>query len=200
MALSGKKILIQEYSSIWAQQFELLTEVYLKYLAHLVIGVEHVGSTAVPGLCAKPVIDIDIVVDSMSQVERIIPILVKLGYEYLGEVAIPERFVFRPISTAVPSDGSGRLWPKHHLYCCISGSTALRNHIMLRDALLNDDSLVRTYATLKRELVERVNTMDEYVLGKTDFIASVLAGEGMSNSELSAIAQQNTGVIPPAKL
>ncbi|TBO36408.1 GrpB family protein [Pedobacter kyonggii] len=114
-------------------------------------------------------IDIDIVVDSVSQLNKIIPHLVGLGYQYLGEVAVPDRFVFRPPSKAVPNDGAGRLWLKHHLYCCIKGSAALRNHLLLRYALRKDESLINAYASLKRTLAETANNIDGYVMGKTSF-------------------------------
>ena len=192
-------ILLEDYSPQWKLQFEQLTEVYKKHLDGLVLSIEHVGSTAVPGLCAKPVIDIDIVVESLSQVTQVIPHLVELGYEYLGEVAIPERFVFRQTSKHVPYDGSGRSWQKHHLYCCIKDCAALRNHLLLRDALLMDQSLAFAYAVLKRSLADSTSNMDEYVMGKTSFIAEVLAKGGMSSKEILAIAVQNKTVIPPSE-
>lgn len=196
MSTSQKPILIEEYSAHWGEEFERFAKVYMDRLGNLVLSVEHVGSTAVQGLCAKPVIDIDIVIDSIVQLEKIITILVGLGYEYLGEVAIPDRFVFRPPSASVPIDGSERLWLKHHLYCCIRGSAALRNHLLLRDALQQDESLRDTYAALKRTLAGTANNMDEYVMGKTGFITKILAEQGMSNQELDAIAEQNKAVIP----
>jgi GrpB-like predicted nucleotidyltransferase (UPF0157 family) len=64
-------VLLEDYSPQWKQQFEQLTEVYRQHLDGLVLGIEHVWSTAVPGPCAKPVIDIDIVVESIAQVEEV---------------------------------------------------------------------------------------------------------------------------------
>lgn len=196
MATAKKAILIEDYSSAWKSNFDSLAKVYREHLKDLAIAIEHVGSTAVPGLCAKPVIDIDIVIQSLDQLQEIILILVKLGYEYLGEVAIPDRFVFRPPSLTIPNNGSGQSWQKHHLYCCIKNSTALKNHIILRDALRKDEFLVKEYAALKRNLAKHAHNMDEYVMGKTSFIAKVLAAHGMSNDELLAIEEQNKTVIP----
>lgn len=189
-------IVIEEYSPNWKLEFEQMSKIFVDRLSNLVLSAEHIGSTAVPGLCAKPVIDIDIVVDSVSELKKIIPILVDLGYQYQGEVSIPDRFVFRPTSRIVPDDGSQRLWLKHHLYCCINGSTALRNHLILRDALRKDELLMNAYGLLKRTLAMTANNMDEYVMGKTSFITKILSQNGMSNADLEAIMEQNKTVIP----
>lgn len=199
MAVSGKPVLIEDYSTKWMEAFGHLAMVYTKHLDGLITGIEHIGSTAVPGLCAKPVIDIDIVIDTRDQLNRIISILIGLGYEYLGEVAIPDRFVFRPFSTFVPIDDSGRMWQKHHLYCCLKGSAALRNHLILRDTLRNDEVLAQAYGALKRRLAEVSDNMDEYVMGKTKFITAILATGGMSEQDLLAIELQNRSVIPPPR-
>lgn len=191
-----KQILIEDHNPQWAQNFTHLSEVYLKYLDDLSISVEHVGSTAVPGLCAKPVIDIDIVIDSVSELERIIPVLTDLGYLYLGEVGVPDRFVLKQISNAVPLDGTGRSWQKHHLYCCIKGSTALENHLIFRDNLMRDISLANSYTELKLALAKSASNMDEYVRGKTAFITGVLATNGMSDEDISAVIKHNDAVIP----
>lgn len=199
MAISKKSIYIEDYSPEWKSNFNSLAKVYREHLKDFEITIVHVGSTAVPGLCAKPVIDIDIVINSLAQLKEIIPILVKLGYEYLGEVAIPNRFVFRPPDLSVPNDGTGRLWQKHHLYCCLADSTALANHIILRDALRNDELLAREYAELKKMLAANAQNMDEYVMGKTSFITKILAAHGMSTEELLAIEKKNKNVIPALK-
>ena len=187
-------IVISEYSNEWKIQFDLLKQVYLNHLDHLAISVEHVGSTAVPGLCAKPVLDIDIVIKA-AELTQVATCLSRLGYEFMGEVGIPDRFVFRQYNHSIPNDGSDRLWPKHHLYCCIDGSVALRNHIILRDALRASPEQSIAYGKLKKKLASEVAGMDEYVMRKTVFISSILAKKGMNKDELAAIAEQNKSVI-----
>ena len=194
--MSLKPIFLEAYSPRWKKQFQELAQLYHQHLGDLAIGIEHVGSTAVEGLCAKPVIDIDIIIESTVQLKEIIPIFKQLGYEYLGEVAIPDRFVFRQSSPKVPNDGSHRSWPKHHLYCCIAGSTALANHLILRDSLKADTNLATAYAALKILLSQTSANMDEYVMGKTEFIAQVLAQGGVSAQQIELIAEQNKSVIP----
>lgn len=195
MENSLKPVIISPYNSAWPDQFDRLKMVYEEHLGNLALEIVHVGSTAVPGLCAKPVIDIDLVIADVSMLELIIPKLCALGYEYLGIVAIPDRYVFRPLSGPVPEDGSGQIWPKHHLYCCLQGSAALRNHLLLRDALRADPELRDAYGKLKMELASRGLSMDAYVMEKTGFITAVLSGAGMPAAELAAITEQNKTVI-----
>lgn len=191
-----KPIVICEYTNDWKVDFDSLCQVYLEHLENSVISVEHVGSTAVPGLCAKPVIDIDIVITT-SQLQNVSAELTKLGYAFMGEVGIPERFVFRQINSSIPNNGSNKSWPKHHLYCCIEDSSALRNHLILRDTLRENPILSDTYGELKKKLALESCNMEEYVLGKTEFITSILAEKGMTKQELMAIVEQNKSVIPP---
>ncbi len=192
-----KAILIQEYTPAWAAEFLLLKQLYLHHLGDKLLAIEHVGSTAVPGLCAKPVIDVDLVIKDQSVLKEIIPLLETLGYIFKGEVGIPDRFVFGQTHPWVPQEGSGKLWMKHHLYVCIAGSMALRNHLSLRDALIADPTLATAYGELKKDLAQRTTDMEDYVMGKTSFIAQILAAKGMGTSELSAIAEQNKKVINP---
>lgn len=196
MLPAKKPIVICEYTNDWKVDFDSLCQVYLEHLENLVISVEHVGSTAVPGLCAKPVIDIDIVITT-SQLQNVSAELTKLGYAFMGEVGIPERFVFRQINSSIPNNGSNKSWPKHHLYCCIENSSALSNHLILRDTLRENPILSDTYGELKKKLALESCNMEEYVLGKTEFITSILAEKGMTKQELMAIVEQNKSVIPP---
>lgn len=184
-------ILVEEYDPAWQEQFARLRDVYTSYLGHLIIGIEHVGSTSVPGLAAKPVLDIDLIVTDEGQLERIIPILERLGYQYAGDLGIKDRYMFRMPSASVPSTGEGTTWPKHHLYCCIEGSVSLTNHILFRNALRADAELVKEYGRVKKELAASTADIDDYVEGKSAFIGSVLAREGIGLADLEDIAEQN---------
>jgi hypothetical protein len=95
-----------------------------------VLALEHVGSTAVPGLAAKPIIDCDIVVDA-DDVDAAARVLVSLGFAPLGELGISERWAFRE-----PSRLAGT-----NTYVIVAGSLSLRNHLCVRDTLRADDSL-----------------------------------------------------------
>lgn len=185
---------LQEYNKNWPLEFNALSAIYHEKLKGLFVAIEHVGSTAIKGFCSKPVIDIDIVIRP-SVLSDIVHILTELGYQYLGEVSIPERYVFKQTDLSVPLDSSGQTWAKHHLYCCIEGSAALRNHLILRDTLREDTELAGAYGKLKKRLAMESASMDEYVMGKTAFITKILRSKGMSIQEITEISEQNRTVI-----
>lgn len=117
-------LVVVDYDPSWPEVFAGLTVPLVRALRELATRIEHVGSTAVPGLAAKPVIDIDVVVDE-SEVPEAIARLVGLGYTHLGDCGIPQREALRRPA------GS----PVHHLYVCPSTSPALANHLAVRDHL-----------------------------------------------------------------
>ena len=104
-------VLVVDYDTAWPQGFAELRAYIWPALSDVASAVEHVGSTAVPGLAAKPVIDIDVVVPA-SLVPDGIARLAKLGYKHRGDLGIPDREAF-----STPS-GS----PRHHIYLCPEGS------------------------------------------------------------------------------
>ncbi len=127
--------------------------------------IEHVGSTAVPGLAAKPIIDLDVVVPSVTDVPVAIERLASLGYVHEGDLGIAGREAFRAPAAL----------PKHHLYVCVQGSPALANHLAVRDALRADPALAQEYGRLKRRLARAVGSdRARYVDGKTVFLRAIL--------------------------
>ena len=185
------EIVILDYQPAWANQFELLKAVYQSRLGGLVAQVEHVGSTAVPGLAAKPVLDIDLIAENPQMLPAITTALEKLGYGPRGELGIAGRFAFARLTGSAPEDGTDRLWPAHHLYVCVRGSIALRNHLLFRDALRGDAALTGRYAALKHALAATSGNMDAYVRGKTAFITSVLEDAGMGGEALEEVVRAN---------
>lgn len=127
--------------------------------------VEHVGSTAVPGLAAKPIVDIDVIV-GRADVDRAVERLAALGYrpaEYRLE--IPDRHAL-----AWPEDEK-----RHHIYVCPDDSVELDRHLRFRDRLRQDPGLAGEYGELKRELA-RVHRDDRVKYGdlKTGFVERAL--------------------------
>ena len=133
----NKKVVIEDYSPTWASAFQELKSVYQRHLGDLITDIQHVGSTSVVGLPAKPVIDIDLIVMSNDTLDSITEKLELLGYDRLGDLGISDRKAFKARSRQVPYEGSSRDWPKHHLYVCIADSYSFRNHIAFRDFLRN---------------------------------------------------------------
>ena len=131
-------IRVEEYDPAWADAFLRLRDEYetaLRGAGVPVEGIEHVGSTAVPGLAAKPVVDVDIVVRE-EVVPRASDVLVGLGFAPLGEQGIPQRWAFR----------APEHLPSTHTYVVVQGSLGLRNHLAVRDLLRADPALRDEYA------------------------------------------------------
>jgi len=174
-------MLVVDYDLAWPRLFEELKASIWDAVAGIAVAVEHVGSTSVPGLAAKPVIDIDVVVaecDVPSGIEQ----LKGLGYEHRGDLGIPLREAFRRPAGTVP----------HNLYLCPSNSPALANHVALRDYLRANVEAARAYGELKMRLaVECAGDIDAYVEGKTGFIVSVLRQVGLAEASLSDIEVMN---------
>ncbi len=112
------------YRSEWSAQFERLLDVLRPALLALPATVEHVGSTSVPGLAAKPVLDVDIVVPP-EDVGRAVAALVSLGYDHRGNLGLTGREAF------TSPDGD----PRRNVYVCATGTIHLRNHLAVREVL-----------------------------------------------------------------
>jgi GrpB-like predicted nucleotidyltransferase (UPF0157 family) len=124
-------------------------------LDHLILQIEHVGSTAVPDLLAKPILDIDIVIQDYSAFPQVVGVLQSLGYEHQGDQGIPEREAFKAQSAKVPIIASERTWVSHHLYVCPTSAPELRRHVCFRDALRAQATLRREYEALKISIAHR---------------------------------------------
>jgi len=151
---------IAAYDPDWPRRFRALADRAAAALGDIVLSIEHVGSTAVPGLAAKPVIDLDVVVRP-EDVEHAVRRLATLGYGHRGELGVPGRHAFRtPLGEA-----------KHHLYVCVAGSEGLRDHLRFRDHLRTHPDAAREYAALKQRLAERHrHDPDAYQEAKRAFI------------------------------
>lgn len=146
-----------------------------KQLEDLILTIEHVGSTSVPGLAAKPILDIDIVIESMTLLPDVISRLDDLGYFHEGDRGVENREAFGRRDDHVPYSNDSIIKPNHHLYVCSQGSDALNNHLTFRDILRERPDLVKKYAELKKELAEKhKNNRKAYTEGKTEFVHSVI--------------------------
>lgn len=176
------RVVVVDYDPAWPRTFQLLKDRAWAVVEDFAVAVEHIGSTAVPGLAAKPVIDMDVVVRSSEQVQLAIERLATIGYKYRGNLGIYGREAF-----SEPADA-----PAHHLYLCTEDSPALKNHLALRDYLRSHPEAVRTYAVLKRGLaLQFPEDIDSYIEGKTDFILAVLKVFGLSPDRLEIIRNEN---------
>ncbi|MDQ8024244.1 MAG: GrpB family protein [Moraxellaceae bacterium] len=178
-------IVVVDYDPQWPLCFAQLRDRIWPVLSDIASTIEHVGSTAVPGLAAKPVIDMDIVLPGPAQIQQAIERLARLGYEHRGNQGIEGREAFRQPAGL----------PPHHLYACVADSLALANHLAVRDALRADPVLAARYGSLKKRLAgECAGDIDTYVAGKTGLLLDILQQAGLSGPQLEAIAQANRGL------
>jgi GrpB-like predicted nucleotidyltransferase (UPF0157 family) len=121
----------------------------------------HVGSTAIPGLYAKPIIDIDIVIRNETELMPVVTALVQKGpYEYYGENGIPGRYCVKHAADTI--------FPRHNLYILVEGSVALRNHLSVKEVLMKNDALREEYSVLKKQLAEKdFEKIGGYAIAKT---------------------------------
>lgn len=161
-----------EYTEAWASEFLVERDRLATVFAGTDTAIEHVGSTSVPGLCAKPILDICVGVPELSVVEERIGALEALGYEYVPEyeVEIPDRRYFRR-----PAERPRT----HHVHACRRGDSIWRRHLAFRDWLRSHDEDRDAYCALKRELYER-HSLDRpaYTEAKGPFIQSILTKAG----------------------
>jgi len=183
---------ITAYDPEWKAEFEKIKHILRTALKDLEIDIQHVGSTSIPGLYAKPILDIDIIIKDKIQLSDISIKLQRLGYKNKGEQGISGRFAFRQSSELTPLTVTSEKWQAHHLYVCFSDSLALKNHILFRDILMQDGNLTNKYSQLKINLAkEEGMTREIYTKKKTDFILAVLALNGLDEKELNEIKNAN---------
>jgi GrpB-like predicted nucleotidyltransferase (UPF0157 family) len=174
-------VVVVDHDPAWAVAFEAIRGRVGPALEDVADRIEHVGSTSVPGLAAKPIIDIDVIVRSADDVPRAIERLTDLGYTHLGDLGIAGREAFRrPPGT-----------PRHNLYVCVAGSLGVRNHLALRDHLRTHAEAAAAYGALKRQVAAEVTGIDAYIEAKTDLIVAILAAEGFTPAEIAAIRESN---------
>ena len=127
------------YDPAWSDLFRKLASRLRDTVGDAAVSIEHVGSTAVPGLASKPIVDIDVVLKSESQVADVIKRLEVVGYQHEGDLGVSGREALLP-----PGD-----LPNHHLYVVVRGSAPYLNHIMFRDFLRDRVDAASDYEAVK---------------------------------------------------
>lgn len=155
-----------EWSPEYAATFAELRDFLMPAVAPLGGTVEHVGSTSVPGMYGKPVLDVDAVLPARDSVPAAVAALTELGYRHRGDLGVAGREAF---------DRPAQL-PLHHMYVVVDGSAAHHDHVDLRDYLCSSQSAVQRYAVRKRELADVLATdRTAYTEAKSDVVQQLLA-------------------------
>lgn len=174
IGLKRGTVVLKRHHKEWRRAFEAEKTNLRKLLGDVIVDIQHIGSTAIPNLSAKPLIDMLIAARSPSQVGILRPILERNGYTY---------------SENGPDDEARRLFVKgpeerrtHHLHITECGSPVWKRYIAFRDYLLSHPEDVRAYESLKQELARKhAGLREPYTKGKSVFIAGVLKKAGAAD-------------------
>ena len=169
--MTTRNIIVLPYDEKWKQAFLDIKSELAAALGALALSIEHVGSTSVPGLAAKPIIDIDVVVRK-TNLEPAIKALATIGYEHEGNGGIEGREMFK-------YSGKEHLMD-HHLYVCPEDSSELKRHVLFRDYLLSHPDAVQAYSQIKKEAAELYpHDIDSYINHKGTVIEKIYKELGL---------------------
>ena len=161
-------MLVDDYNPEWIIWFVTLREFLAKQLGDSYIAIEHIGSTSVPGMVTKPIIDIDIVirVGAFADIRRE---LCAIGYRHEGDLGISGREAFDLRTAKMKSS-----LPAHHLYVCQSDCAELQRHIAFRNYLRRHEAIVVDLSFLKILLVSKHdNDLQAYICGKSEMVRQI---------------------------
>jgi len=167
IGLKRNTVQVVAYRTDWHALFEQEWRVLHQHIGHLVLDIQHVGSTAVPGLDAKPIIDIAVAVASSMVISQCRPLLCALGYLDRGDTGIDGEYLF--VKESAPDVRT------HHLHIVTRDDPRWGNYLRFRDVLRADETLRSRYATLKKALQERFSQdRKAYTASKHAFIQDIL--------------------------
>ena len=167
-----KAVAVVPYSPRWKEDFSLLRDRIAGAAGTFLSAVEHVGSTSVEGLAAKPIVDIDAVLMAPDLFPAVKEALAGIGYEYEGDRGIPGREAFRYVGAEI--------LPKHNLYVCPPDSPELARHLAFRDWLRANPAGAEAYGRIKQRAAEDwPYEIERYIEAKTPFIESVYREKGL---------------------
>ncbi|MDE1993191.1 MAG: GrpB family protein [Rhizobiaceae bacterium] len=170
-----RTIELVDYDPLWATLFEERRARIAGLLDHPA-EIHHIGSTAVPGLCAKPKLDIDAVMESQTAIVDATGRLEDDGYAFHGNLGDAGRWAFTKDETPYGT----------RLYLCLTGNPAHADRILFRDYLRRHPEAAAAYALLKQRLAtESKGDWDHYTGAKTDFVADILDKARMENSDIT---------------
>jgi len=163
----ARPVVVVPYDPAWPARFDALRERLLPIVGDAAVAVEHVGSTAVPGLAARPIVDLSVVLRGVDDMPVAIARLTEAGYVHVGDLGVAGRESF-----IAPDEATN----PHQVTLSTPGTLELQRNLTFRDALRADAALAERYGNLKRELAASFpDDLDGYIDGKTVFTKTVLA-------------------------
>ena len=170
--MATRNIVVEPYNEAWKSDFEAIEKELAAALGDLALSIEHVGSTSVPGLSAKAIIDIDVVIEDRSKIPAVVEALATIGYIHDGDKGIPGREAF-------DYEGKEHL-RNHHLYVCAQDADELKRHLSFRDYLSSHPEAVAEYSRIKLEGAKLYpHDIDSYIEHKAPFIQGIYKELGL---------------------
>ena len=161
--MNTKHVIVVPYDEKWKQDFIDIKSEIQEALGELALSIEHVGSTSVEGLSAKPIIDMDVVIDDAMKLDAVVTALAGIGYQHECDLGIAGREAFN-------YEGKEHL-QKHHLYVCVKDSAELKRHLAVRDYLRSHKNAVKEYSMIKEEAARLYPyDIDGYIKHKSSWI------------------------------
>jgi GrpB-like predicted nucleotidyltransferase (UPF0157 family) len=179
---TASRIYLADYDPRWPEMFETERALIQAAIGEWAYAIEHVGSTAIPGIAAKPIIDVGVALERLTDALKCITPLVALGYECLGEFGIPERIYFRKV-TDTPSPGqmtTDKIGRTHQIHMYQKDHHQFIWHIAFRNYLRAHEDARDEYESLKRKLaVAHAGNTEAYADAKSEFVQSILRRAGV---------------------
>jgi GrpB-like predicted nucleotidyltransferase (UPF0157 family) len=178
------RVVVLPYDKAWKDDFEAIRREIEEAIGAWILGIEHVGSTAVEGMWAKPCIDLDVVIRDDRAFDAVVRGLEAIGYFHEGDLGIPGREAFRYVDKPHLR--------QHHLYVCSQSSEELHRHVTFREFLRSDPDAVRKYSAVK-ETAARLfpDDIDGYMAYKAPCIEELYRACGLK--------EPNEGTHDPMK-
>lgn len=159
-----RKVEVVSYNPNWKKMYKEESEKVKNILNDIIIDIHHIGSTSIPGIKAKPVIDILVEVKNIEVVDRYNNKMKELGYEAMGEHGIPKRRFFRKRENK----------RTHHIHIFQVGNEEIERHINFKEYLVAHPDKAREYSKLKEKLANKyTHDVENYINSKSDFIKEI---------------------------
>ena len=174
--MKTRPVTVTDHNPQWEQNFEAIAAEIRAALGELALAVHHVGSTAVPGMAAKPIIDLDVEIIDYTVFPAVVEKLEQIGYFHEGDLGIPQREAFR-------YEGKPHL-QTHHLYVSPTASPELKRHLTFRDHLRSHPEAVREYSRIKKEAAALFpDDIDGYIRHKCPCIDKLYVKCGLNEGK-----------------
>ena len=171
--MQTRRVEVVPYDETWPVAFEKIKTEIENAVGDLIVGIEHVGSTSVKGLSAKPIIDIDIIIKDYSIFDAVVRQLHTIGYIHEGDLGITDREAFKYLDKPHLQ--------KHHLYVCPQQSQELFRHMTFRDFLRSNPEAVKKYSAVKEKAAQLFpDDIDKYMEYKSHCIEELYAMCGLT--------------------